>query len=841
MKFLEEVYTSAPRLLDASEGADLGVVARSEGFPDDVRRELEFLRSYHILEGIPLSDPESHPPRWVCALHGRQLDYYCLSRIVFAGADHTLRTTPLAHHVVFMREDIEKSGESPASLLLRSKPCFYSKWQGNPRSEPPKDFECLNAISSLEVFPSPIWDVFLERSQTNKLFATIAEQLLRFSQERKPVVCLIDIYNAISVAELMADLLRLLPKSSQLNQVCASHVISEADLPANASLVFSYPHSPFARDCARRNDPRAPYVFDLTDSQSLSLEAPKSYGVVLSEVLDLDNPVERINTIGQLFEKLDTNYQSLPLFPNAWRLFQDLNHVRCTADLSSCSERLSDVTRISGNAPEFFSRWCRRNVIDKRLVDFAEGDRWDALALIVKQGSWPSPVRDHAWGIIEREAVRGVPHLLKGVDRTASESNYLQPLLKRLVVNNAQVIPQLLTCAISGDHDSEIAASWLIDLAPIHASHLSEWIRESVAGSNHLPSFVLEPFATYCQRAVSSFTRRPQLQSVQLSEEFVAPLQSLLSCVGVQDEWWEEFAQCYLLVAANSSMPSDRLRWLQQKFPNECTSERLVRWIDSLGEQGAHLGQALSRAGLLTVAVESESTAHVQNPQTGSRTAESQSNDAPAIQFKRKRDAASFLQRFPPPFIQYLIGIVSLLLNVVSKGLSWPDSELVVPWASELLPKQSMLLVSVLCVVAIAIASLGVVTILSWGVSRLLSLVFGLTRQQINEMRDRQIRRLDWATLVLLVTSGGLLTAYGLKCERLSLLAGLVAVASIVCMLWIVDSTVRSSLCGAPPDRIRRVSIFRLTVFVMLLILSVIPTIHVVRHVLTAPSISQTK
>src|SRR4051794_35632805 len=112
MRFEEQIYTSAAELLRG--GGHLGVVAQSREFPKHIESELASLRSYSMLPDLPLDGPDKHPPRYVAGARGAA--HYSFSRIVFAGADHTGRTTPLVHHLVFGRADLAGDNLAPADI-----------------------------------------------------------------------------------------------------------------------------------------------------------------------------------------------------------------------------------------------------------------------------------------------------------------------------------------------------------------------------------------------------------------------------------------------------------------------------------------------------------------------------------------------------------------------------------------------------------------------------------------------------------------------------------------------------------------------------------------------------
>jgi hypothetical protein len=131
----ELLYTSAPRgLLRGSSG--FCTVAATAKMPPSLMQKLESLSGYRHI--FPPSDPRAarNPINWShlrITVNGK--DYHVLSRVAFAGRDHTNRTNHIAHHVV-----LEDSDDLPAcgpARLLRQQGFMLTEWDGQVGPLPP--------------------------------------------------------------------------------------------------------------------------------------------------------------------------------------------------------------------------------------------------------------------------------------------------------------------------------------------------------------------------------------------------------------------------------------------------------------------------------------------------------------------------------------------------------------------------------------------------------------------------------------------------------------------------------------------------------------------------------
>jgi hypothetical protein len=150
------VYTSAPRGLVSGQSG-FCVVARSADLREALSQRLERISSYHYLEvttaGLPAAKASSAGPNPIISAY-RVLDlrgakYHVLTRIQPSGLDFTARTNHLAHHLVFLPEELAQL-PAPAAIL-RDWDGWLATWQGEPRILEPLG---PNAFARI---PPPAW------------------------------------------------------------------------------------------------------------------------------------------------------------------------------------------------------------------------------------------------------------------------------------------------------------------------------------------------------------------------------------------------------------------------------------------------------------------------------------------------------------------------------------------------------------------------------------------------------------------------------------------------------------------------------------------------------------
>ena len=125
------IYTSAPRGLSSGQSG-FCTVARSADLREALVQRLEQISSYHYLRVAEAATANRNPAISAFRLLDlRGTKYYVLTRIQPCGLDFTARTNHLAHHLVFLPDELAPL-PSPAAIL-RHWPGWMASWQGEPR------------------------------------------------------------------------------------------------------------------------------------------------------------------------------------------------------------------------------------------------------------------------------------------------------------------------------------------------------------------------------------------------------------------------------------------------------------------------------------------------------------------------------------------------------------------------------------------------------------------------------------------------------------------------------------------------------------------------------------
>ncbi len=254
----EQIYTSAARLLQGAHG-DLGVVAQSKQFPPEVSEQLKSIRSYHILDSLRSEPTSMHPPRFWIGPGGRQDEYFCCSRVVFAGADHTGRTTPLAHHLVFEQQQLKSQGVSLTQLLLSAATKYMDRWQPPPQWLPPQSLKLAPETTRVR---SASWNNIGDDAFARMLGAFATQYLDSFTSKRQ-IVFALPVQESTGITDNLVDLLQYFPAAFQYLTI-QTHVIDSSELAEETRLIFTYPDTPFMAQAKHRKDSRAPAIFDVS-------------------------------------------------------------------------------------------------------------------------------------------------------------------------------------------------------------------------------------------------------------------------------------------------------------------------------------------------------------------------------------------------------------------------------------------------------------------------------------------------------------------------------------------------------------------------------------------------
>ena len=258
MQIHEQIYTSARELLDPSQ-SDLGVVAESVGFPARVASQLNALASYRILKDLPVDDPKLHPSRIVAMPHEAGSSY-SVSRIVYAGADHSGRTTPLAHHILIDVSDRAQDRVNLGDTIQALSNVFVDNWNQKPQIfDPPRSID----VSASQGLIHPIGEANLQ--QLANVTGWLAGRFVDgFESYSTSVVFILPTDKRDESLKLLLAIYRAIASAKQSLLIFQSHVSSSSDIIGNAHVVATYPKSGYLNEIQSWPENRRPTVVDLS-------------------------------------------------------------------------------------------------------------------------------------------------------------------------------------------------------------------------------------------------------------------------------------------------------------------------------------------------------------------------------------------------------------------------------------------------------------------------------------------------------------------------------------------------------------------------------------------------
>jgi hypothetical protein len=145
------IYTSAQRGLVAGRSGHC-TVARSAAMREALMLQLEKLSYYQHLSLTGGQERQIYSCR-VLDIRGSR--FHVLSRIQDAGLDFTNRTNFLAHHLVFIPEEIRQFMSPP--VILRSWSGWVKTWNQEPQMLENEDWSGLANISGVVSVPAQTW------------------------------------------------------------------------------------------------------------------------------------------------------------------------------------------------------------------------------------------------------------------------------------------------------------------------------------------------------------------------------------------------------------------------------------------------------------------------------------------------------------------------------------------------------------------------------------------------------------------------------------------------------------------------------------------------------------
>ena len=238
----EMVYGSAPKLLEPG-AQDLGVIASTRGLSTEIARQLTYHRDYtpHAAAATAV--------KYVVGLLSGRLEVTRVEMVT----DHTGRRIPFARHLLSPLDSECSCGDliRRAVAYIRSPREATAGW--------------IEPAPRLGPVPPPA----AASAALAKAVAFAAEAVMQYPQTKRPVL-LVQAPGgpqgpadpAVAFVAAVAD---VVPRSSLAALVAATHVIESADrdkLP-EASLLATYPGTPFHAEMMSRTGARRPLVIDI--------------------------------------------------------------------------------------------------------------------------------------------------------------------------------------------------------------------------------------------------------------------------------------------------------------------------------------------------------------------------------------------------------------------------------------------------------------------------------------------------------------------------------------------------------------------------------------------------
>lgn len=407
MQIQEQIYTSAIKLLDPGQ-SDLGVVAESIGFPRKVATNLGSLASYRLLDKLPGDSPSLHPAR-IVAMSQESGKYYSVSRIVFAGADHTGRTTPLAHHVLFSNEELlVGDGAKNFAAVLSLQSHFVNRWEELPkRFDPPRS---LNVVDSNISIPQIGNASSLHLAGILGWLAACSADWM--DQSKPPVVFILPDDQRDAALRLLASIFITIPAAKQNLLVFQSHVVSSNDLVGAPSIVATYPNNEYLTEIHRRPDKRRPKIFDLTDPTARPL-VNVGFASWFEKQLDGNATAAILQSGLTLHESLrDIDEKVYPDgFSQLFSCTDDLESHGVLNNVSGIGKRLRSLSAMSPSAERFVVERTSGFISD-HFKNYQTKSDWAGLLNVIVDTSWPEPVRKLCWKAIVTMPENSFPSVL---------------------------------------------------------------------------------------------------------------------------------------------------------------------------------------------------------------------------------------------------------------------------------------------------------------------------------------------------------------------------------------------------------------------------------------------
>jgi hypothetical protein len=387
MQIHEQIYTSAIKLLDPSQ-SDLGVVAESAGFPRKVAAQLTALASYRLLEVPSVDDPKAHPSR-IVAMPRDCGQSYSISRIVFAGADHSGRTTPLAHHILFAVQDLADYAVNLGDAVPVLKNLFMDDWNQSPqRYDPPRSIHV--AVSDQSIHS-------IGQASSQRIANVIGWLAARFVDglelSPSPVVFVLPTDQRDESLNLLAALYRAVAPAKQSSLIFQSHVSSSSDLIGQSHVLATYSNSDYLIELQSRPEKRRPPIIDLCDPLQ-TVFSNIGFANWFEKQLGVDASQQARNKGLRLRESLnDIDEENHPNgFSQVWEFYELLNMGNVMAHIGEIGQQSQTLASISPKVAGFVDKWTSAAI--KNHFKQKQGDSdWQSFLQILISDTWPKPAR----------------------------------------------------------------------------------------------------------------------------------------------------------------------------------------------------------------------------------------------------------------------------------------------------------------------------------------------------------------------------------------------------------------------------------------------------------------
>jgi hypothetical protein len=400
----ELVYTSAPKLLN-STAAHLGVVARSNAFPSEVETAVSKQWAYSMPAALGL--PESQTlPRFYLLPAGTHQRWTTLSRVQSAGFDHTGRTTPIAQHFAVDGERLRECAGSVASLVgwasrhyaAEPERIFCDRWDDEPKELTPRQLETSVGPSPYSLLESisPACGATLEDIR-NAFFATV-ETLLAYPSSQRMAVIVIRPSFAPCVLSFLGAVLAALPKAVQLRVTATSHVWELSDAPANYTLAFTYPRSPYFERIKERVDSKKPVIIDLALKVPAIPPADSDYAAFLrSDCKHWGG--QDWTSLPHLFDEIDPAAKHPAAVYAIKRLLDEWTRTQSYFAYDALVQGVSDAVRAGLPQADSASLLCRIGITS--VEKFIAAADWNTVYETSVAPAFPEAVRERAWDAIK--------------------------------------------------------------------------------------------------------------------------------------------------------------------------------------------------------------------------------------------------------------------------------------------------------------------------------------------------------------------------------------------------------------------------------------------------------